>query len=167
MTDTSQSPALSHLNAEGQPQMVAVGEKPLTHRQAHARAWVRLPPALWALLQAGEILSPKGPVFQTAIIAGTMGAKKTAALIPFCHPIGLDDCKISITTQEPHWVCIDCRVSLTARTGVEMEALTGATVAALTVYDMGKAVSPDIVIHEIKLMAKTGGKKDFQRADET
>jgi cyclic pyranopterin phosphate synthase len=108
-------------------------------------------------------------VFATAIIAGVMAAKKTADLIPFCHPVALEDCKITITPQmqqsatERSQLTIDCVVKTTHKTGVEMEAIVGATNAAMCIYDMLKAVSHDIIISEIKLMSKTGGKSDFKR----
>lgn len=142
--------------------MVNVGDKPVTRRTAHAVAVVSLPAELAALLHEGDIATPKGPVFQTAILAGVMGAKQTSSLIPLCHPLPLDDCQIEIeTADDGRKVTIHCRAQTHARTGVEMEALTGATVAALTLYDMGKAVSHGIVIKEIRLLAKTGGKSDF------
>ena len=106
----------------------------------------------------------KGPVFQTAIIAGIMAAKKTGELIPLCHPLGLENCKLVISLNEQREVVIDCTASITAKTGVEMEALVGASIAALTIYDMCKAMSHDIVIRETKLIEKTGGKRDFKRA---
>ena len=157
----------SHLDAQGRPKMVDVGAKPVTARAAHAVAVVLLPPALAALLQGGEIATRKGPIFQTAILAGTMGAKRTSDLIPLCHPLPLDDCGIEIETRaaaapgETEAV-IHCRVRTHARTGVEMEALTGATVAALALYDMGKSVVPGIVIREVRLLEKTGGKKHYR-----
>src|SRR5207245_629758 len=98
------------------------------------------------------------------IIAGIMAAKKTGDLIPLCHPLGLDNCKIAIHLNEKKEVVIDCTATITAKTGVEMEALVGASIAALTIYDMCKALSHDIVIRETKLMEKTGGKRDFKRA---
>ena len=143
--------------------MVDVGDKAITRRTATARSIVVLPDAVMAALQDGDIRTKKGPVFHTAIIAGTMGAKKTAELIPFCHPLGLDSCKFSITV-EGNEVVIDCTCALEAKTGVEMEALTGATVAALTLYDMCKALSHDIVIKETRLLTKTGGKSDYAHA---
>jgi cyclic pyranopterin phosphate synthase len=157
----------SHLDAEDRPQMVDVGDKAVTRRTAHAVAIVSLPPALAALLRDGEIATRKGPVFQTAILAGILGAKKTSDLIPLCHSLPLDDCKIDIRNAEPEEgggpsVEIHCRVRTDAKTGAEMEALTGATVAALTLYDMGKAVSRGIVIREIRLLEKTGGKSDIR-----
>jgi cyclic pyranopterin phosphate synthase len=111
-----------------------------------------------------EIQTSKGPVFATAIIAGVMAAKKTHELIPFCHPIGLDSCKVTIVLRGNKAV-IDCHCKVTHKTGVEMEALTGASIAALTVYDMLKALSHDIIISETRLMAKSGGKRDYRRAD--
>ncbi len=142
--------------------MVNVGEKPVTRRTAHAVALVSLPAELAALLRDGDIATKKGAVFQTAILAGVMGAKKTSDLIPLCHPLPLDDLQIEIIPDKAgREVAIHCRAQTHARTGVEMEALTGATVAALTLYDMGKAVSHGIVIREIKLLEKTGGKSDY------
>jgi cyclic pyranopterin phosphate synthase len=111
----------------------------------------------------GDIQTAKGAVFQTAILAGIMAAKKTGDLIPLCHPLGLDNCRITIQVQEPNELLIDCTASITAKTGVEMEALVGASIAALTVYDMCKALSHDIVIKETRLLEKTGGKNDFKR----
>ncbi len=157
---------LSHVDAKGQPAMVNVGEKPVTKRTAHAVAVVMLPAELAALLKDGEINTKKGPVFHTAVLAGVMGVKRTSELIPLCHPLPLEDCQIEIKPDLTHReVTIHCRVQTHAKTGVEMEALTGATVAALALYDMGKSVSPGIVIHEIRLMEKTGGKTDYNAAD--
>jgi cyclic pyranopterin phosphate synthase len=158
---------LTHLDARGQPTMVDVGAKAVTRRTARALARVVLPPELAALLRDGDIASRKGPVFQTAILAGIMGAKRTSDLIPLCHPLPLDDCRIEIVPEPPaadgsQEVRIECRVSTEARTGVEMEALTGASVAALTLYDMGKAVTHGIVIRDIRLLEKTGGKRDVR-----
>ena len=113
-------------------------------------------------MRGDELITKKGPVFQTTIIAGVMGAKKTHELIPFCHPLGLEDCQIAISINKEK-VIIDSTAVITSKTGVEMEALTGASIAALTIYDMCKALSHDIVIEEVKLMEKTGGKKDFKR----
>ena len=156
------APRLTHLNAAGQPAMVNVGEKPVTARLARARARVRLGADILALVQAGDLPSRKGPVFQTAIIAGVMAAKKTADLIPLCHPLGLDDCQVRIEVLDTERIEIECTARVTGKTGIEMEALTGASVAALTVYDMCKAMSHDIVIEEIRLLEKTGGKSHYQ-----
>lgn len=153
---------LSHVDSGNQPTMVDVSGKIASEREAHARSIVVLPAAVMSELDGDEIMTKKGPVFATAIIAGVMAAKKTHELIPFCHPLGLDSCKVSIEIEENQAV-IDCRCKVTHKTGVEMEALTGASVAALTVYDMLKALSHDIVISETKLMSKTGGKEDFRR----
>lgn len=164
---------LSHLDARNRPRMVDVGGKAVTRRAAHARAEVTLPPALAALVaEAGgrpEVPTAKGPLFQTAILAGIGGAKRTADLIPLCHPLPLDDCQleISLLPARPDGsrvAQIDCRVRAEAKTGVEMEALTGAVVAALTLYDMGKAVTHEIVIGPVRLLEKTGGKSDFRAA---
>ena len=142
--------------------MVNVGEKAVTKRTAHAVAIVTLPEALRALLRDGEIATKKGPIFQTAILAGVMAAKKTSELIPLCHPLALDDCQIEIQPNASlSEIAIHCRVQTQAKTGVEMEAMTGATVAALTFYDMAKAVSHGIVIKQVRLLEKTGGKADY------
>lgn len=154
---------LSHIDSANRPTMVDVSDKPETARQAHARAIVTLPPEVMAVVSDNEIATKKGPVFSTAIIAGVMAAKKTHELIPFCHPLGLDSCKIAIELAGNDAV-IDCRCKVTHKTGVEMEALTGASVAALTVYDMLKALSHDIVIRETRLIAKSGGKRDYERS---
>jgi cyclic pyranopterin phosphate synthase len=154
-------PSLSHVDAANRPAMVDVSGKAVTLRTASARARVQLPLAIRARIVDGDIATAKGPVFQTAIIAGTMGAKRTHDLIPFCHPLGLSGCRIDIAVDEAGDVVIECHVRVENRTGVEMEALTGATVAALTVYDMCKALSHDIVIADVRLLAKTGGKSDY------
>ncbi len=155
---------ITHLDKQGNPTMVDVTEKQVSHRTAIARSIVSLPPEVLAHLTDGDLQTKKGPVFQTAIIAGIMAAKKTGDLIPLCHPLGLDNCNITINLNETNEVVIDCTASITAKTGVEMEALVGASIAALTVYDMCKAMSHDIVIKETKLLSKTGGKRDFKRA---
>ncbi|QJW89377.1 cyclic pyranopterin monophosphate synthase MoaC [Spirosoma taeanense] len=152
----------SHLNAEGNPAMVDVGAKTVSRRTARARSIVTLNDEIMQHLSGQDITTKKGPVFQTAIIAGTMAAKRTDDLIPLCHSLGLDNCQITIRT-EGNEAIVDCLVSTEGKTGVEMEALVGASVAALTIYDMCKAFSHDIVIRETKLMEKTGGKRDFKR----
>lgn len=153
---------LTHIDSSGNPTMVDVSGKNITKRIARARAKVELGPELMSLLNEGEIVTKKGPVFQTAIIAGTMAAKKTSELIPFCHPLPIENCKINISVDNEAAI-IDAEVSVTSKTGVEMEALTAVSVAALTVYDMCKAVSHDIVIGDTRLMSKMGGKNDFSR----
>ncbi|MFK7935501.1 MAG: cyclic pyranopterin monophosphate synthase MoaC [Saprospiraceae bacterium] len=153
----------THLNASDQPAMVDVGQKKVTHRIARARAIVQVTDDILNLLEAGDIKTKKGSVFQTAIIAGVMAAKKTGELIPLCHPVGMDNCQIEIVVNADNEVQIDCLASVHAKTGIEMEAMTGASIAALTIYDMCKAFSHDIVIREVKLMEKRGGKRDFLR----
>jgi cyclic pyranopterin phosphate synthase len=143
--------------------MVDVSAKQTTQRTATARSIVVLPAAILEQLTGGELQTKKGSVFQVAIIAGIMAAKKTGDLIPLCHPLGLDNCNVAISLNDHKEVVIDCTASITAKTGVEMEALVGASIAALTVYDMCKAMSHDIVIKETKLLSKTGGKRDFER----
>ncbi|NOT74067.1 MAG: cyclic pyranopterin monophosphate synthase MoaC [Cyclobacteriaceae bacterium] len=155
-------PTLTHVDRSGNPKMVDVSEKQITRRTASAQATVFLGKAVLAEVKNNELITKKGPVFQTAIIAGVMGAKKTSSIIPFCHPLGLEDCQIKFEVKGKK-VVIDSFATVSGKTGVEMEALTAATIAALTVYDMCKALSHDIVIEEIKLMEKTGGKKDFKR----
>ncbi len=161
---------LSHLDDKNRPQMVDVGGKPITRRTAHALTVVKLPPALARLLAGHEIVGKKGPVFQTASLAGVMAAKRTSDLIPLCHPLPMEDCSVelhprALAPDGSIEIEIHCRVAVSAKTGVEMEALTGATVAALTLYDMGKAVSPDIIIRETRLLEKRGGKADFKAAE--
>jgi cyclic pyranopterin phosphate synthase len=150
---------LTHVDAQGLPRMVDVGAKPATARHAAAQAVVRFPAAVARALRTGGMRAKKGPVIDTAIIAGTMAVKRTHELIPFCHPLAIDRCDFAIEFESPTQLVIRCEVSITHKTGVEMEALTGATVAALTVYDMCKAQSHEIVIAEVKLLEKSGGKR--------
>ncbi|KFF11322.1 molybdenum cofactor biosynthesis protein MoaC [Chryseobacterium soli] len=153
----------SHLNKKLEPAIVNVSGKAVTHRKAIAKATVELPENILQKLKEGDFKTPKGSVFQTAIIAGIMAAKKTGELIPLCHPIGLENCEIDIELTDSHEIEIYCTAEVEAKTGIEMEALTGASVAALTIYDMCKAMSHDIIIKEIKLIEKSGGKNDFRR----
>ncbi len=153
----------THLDKQGNPSMVNVGLKQASHRLAKARAIISLPAEVLAALDNKDIQTKKGPVFQTAIIAGVMAAKKTGELIPLCHPIGMDNCQVDIHINEENDIIVDCTASVFAKTGIEMEAMTGASVAALTIYDMCKAFTHDIIIKEIKLMEKSGGKRDFRR----
>ena len=152
----------THIDSSGNPAMVDVSEKKITKRTAKAQARVNVGPEIIALIRGNELITKKGPVFQTAIIAGVMSAKNTSSIIPFCHPLALEDCQIKIRVSGNSFI-IDSMATITAKTGVEMEALTAVAVAALTVYDMCKAISHNIIIEEIKLMAKSGGKKDFKR----
>jgi cyclic pyranopterin phosphate synthase len=153
---------LTHLDSSGNPKMVDVAGKKITLRKASAQARVWLGAAIIRQLEKNDLMSGKGPVFQTAILAGIQGAKKTADLIPLCHPMALDDCSITIRIQGEYAV-VDAAATVMGKTGVEMEALTAAAVASLTIYDMCKALSHEIRIESIQLMGKTGGKKDFQR----
>ncbi len=159
---TKQSKKFSHTTRDGRPQMVNVSDKNITKRTARAQAVVKLGTEIVKLIQDEELTTKKGPVFQTAIVAGVMAAKKTHELIPMCHPLALEDCQVQIRRKGIKAV-IDTEVSITSKTGVEMEALTAASVAALTIYDMCKALSHDIIIEEIKLMEKRGGKSNFKR----
>ncbi|HUO95059.1 MAG TPA: cyclic pyranopterin monophosphate synthase MoaC [Steroidobacteraceae bacterium] len=155
---------LTHVSDDGRPTMVDVGDKAVTARSAIAESRVRLPAAVARTLAAAGYATAKGPVFHTAIVAGTMAAKRTHELIPFCHPLGLERCRIDISASGEELV-IRCEVAVHHKTGVEMEALTGASVAALTVYDMCKALSHDIVIDATRLIEKHGGKSDYRVPD--
>jgi cyclic pyranopterin phosphate synthase len=154
--------SFTHVDAANQPTMVDVGAKQVTHRTATAESRVRFPASVAQALREHGFSTAKGPVFQTAIIAGVMAAKRTHELIPFCHPLGIENCKVQIDMPQDEAV-IRCTVAVHHKTGVEMEALTGASVAALTIYDMCKALSHDIVIANTSLITKTGGKRDIQR----
>jgi cyclic pyranopterin phosphate synthase len=151
---------LTHVDSANRPTMVDVGDKAVTLRTARARATVIFPAAARPDRDT-ELRTKKGPVFDTAIVAGVMAAKRTHELIPFCHPLPLDSCKLAISWGDDGEVVIECSVRATHRTGVEMEALTGASVAALTVYDMCKALTHGIRITEVILVEKTGGKRDY------
>ena len=151
---------LSHVDSANRPTMVDVGDKAVTRRTAVARATVVFP-AETAPATGETLRTKKGPVFDTAIVAGVMAAKRTHDLIPFCHPIPLEDCRISIDWGDGGEVLIECSVRATHKTGVEMEALTGAATAALTVYDMCKALTHGIRISELALVSKTGGRRDY------
>ncbi len=154
---------LTHIDDNGNPAMVNVGEKQPTLRTATAQSIVSVPQNVLEELQKSDLHTKKGSVFQTSVIAGIMAAKRTGELIPLCHPLGLDNCSVTIDINTKNEIVIECTASITAKTGVEMEALVGASLAALTVYDMCKALSHDIVIKETRLMSKTGGKRDFKR----
>ena len=151
---------LTHINTKGDPSMVDISDKSVTKRIAKARAVVSVGREIIQTLQEQDLKTKKGPVFQTAILAGIMGAKKTSDLIPLCHPVGLDDCQVDIQVRGDE-IEIITTATVTGKTGVEMEALTAASVAALTIYDMCKAMSHTIMIKEIHLLEKSGGKKDF------
>ena len=153
---------LTHIDEKDRPGMVDISTKGITARSATAEALVEFPEG--ALPESGEeeIRTKKGPVFQTAIIAATQAVKKTSELIPFCHPLPLDGIGVSLEFLDARTIRIECTVKTVHKTGVEMEALTGASVAALTVYDMCKALTHGMVIKETRLLAKSGGKSDFK-----
>jgi cyclic pyranopterin monophosphate synthase len=155
---------LTHLDARHKPAMVDVGAKAVTQRVAVAEARIRLPRGVARALRASGHRTAKGPVFDTAILAGVMAAKRTHELIPFCHPLALEHCQLEIEQPRAAELVVRCQVSVHHRTGVEMEALTGAAVAALTIYDMCKALSHDIEIAHVRLLAKSGGRRTFVRA---
>lgn len=151
----------SHIDEANQPRMVDVGDKAATTRTAKARSRIVVGNDVMAMLENNELHSKKGPVFQTAIIAATMACKRTSEFIPFCHPLPIEDCTIDIAVdRENQAIVIDCTVKVHHKTGVEMEALTGASMAALTIYDMCKSVTHAMVIEETKLLEKYGGKSD-------
>ena len=153
---------LSHIDQNGMPTMVDVSEKKITVRLAEAQAKVFLPKKVLQAVVDNEIVTKKGAVFQTAIIAAVMAAKKTHELIPLCHPLATEDCRITISLEK-NYAIINASVKVTAKTGAEMEALTAASIAALTIYDMCKGLSHNIIVEGIKLIAKSGGKRDFKR----
>jgi len=157
---------LSHIDSTGRPSMVDVSDKVATRRTAVAQATVQFPPPVAAALAESGFRTAKGPVFDTAIIAGVMAAKRTHELIPFCHPLGIENCKIEVRMNEGREAVVRCTVSVHHKTGVEMEALTGVSIAALTIYDMCKALSHDIVIVETRLLEKHGGKSGAGTAGE-
>ncbi|WP_313222653.1 cyclic pyranopterin monophosphate synthase MoaC [Pseudoxanthomonas mexicana] len=155
---------LTHLDAAGRPAMVDVSGKAVTAREARAICRVRFPADVARQLKRNGLRSAKGGIVDTAIIAGTMAVKRTHELIPFCHPLPIDGCRLAIDWDGESALLIECQVRTVHRTGVEMEALTGATVAALTVYDMCKALSHAIVLGPAKLVGKRGGKRDVGAA---
>ena len=150
----------THIDPHNRPTMVDVGDKAISKRTAIAETRVRFPVHVAEALRTQDFSTAKGPVFHTAIIAGVMAAKRTHELIPFCHPLGIESCKIDIDMDGDD-ALIRCSVSVTHKTGVEMEALTGSSVAALTIYDMCKALSHDMVITQTRLVEKRGGKSDI------
>ncbi|MEK7816854.1 MAG: cyclic pyranopterin monophosphate synthase MoaC [Actinomycetota bacterium] len=151
---------LTHLDDEGRARMVDVGDKPVTERMARAGGRITMAPETLRLLLDRQL--PKGDVLSVARVAGIMAAKETANLIPMCHPLDISHVEVDFSTDEDNAaIGIEATVRLTGRTGVEMEALTAVSVAALTIYDMCKAVDKGMVIGEIKLLEKTGGKSDF------
>jgi cyclic pyranopterin phosphate synthase len=154
---------LTHVDASGHPTMVDVGPKTVTARSATAIATVRFPGDVARELRKNGMRAKKGPIVDTAIIAGTMAVKRTHELIPFCHPLAIERCEFSVGFEKASELVIRCTVAVTHKTGVEMEALTGAAIAALTVYDMCKALSHEIVIADVRLLEKSGGKRSVKR----
>ena len=150
---------LTHVDAGGRPAMVDVSGKTATARQARAECLVTFPAEVAGQLKLDGLKTAKGAVVDTAIVAGTMAVKRTHELIPFCHPLPIDGCRFEVDWLDATTLRIHCTVKTVHRTGVEMEALTGATAAALTVYDMCKALSHELTIGPAKLLAKTGGKR--------
>ena len=162
---SNQSAKLSHLDADGDIHMVDVGHKTVTTREAVAQGYVIFPKDIYTEIKAADGLTKKGSITQTAHIAGIMAAKRTHDLIPLCHPLPLDKIGLSFEYKdEQNAIRVESTVRVTHKTGVEMEALTAVSVACLTIYDMTKALSHDIIIDDIRLVTKTGGKSDYQSA---
>ena len=155
---------LTHVDAQNRPRMVDVSGKEPTRRVAIAESYVTFPADAAAALAQSKLRTKKGPVIETAIIAGVMAAKRTHELVPFCHALALEDCQVRVERIDDRRLRIECEATVTGRTGVEMEALTGASVAALTIYDMTKALSHRITIGPTRLVAKRGGRSDYARA---
>ncbi|WP_235296993.1 cyclic pyranopterin monophosphate synthase MoaC [Portibacter marinus] len=153
--------SLTHVGPEGEATMVDVGNKEVTERKAIARATIQLGEEIVQEIKRTNLQTKKGPVFQVATLAGIMAAKKTADLIPLCHPLSLSKIDIDIRLINASEAEIECLVKTSGKTGVEMEALTGASIAALTIYDMCKAMSHKIEIKDVKLIHKSGGKRDY------
>ncbi|CAL2107791.1 cyclic pyranopterin monophosphate synthase [Tenacibaculum sp. 190524A02b] len=154
--------SFTHLNEKNQPKMVNVSDKKVTKRVAIAKATMFLGEEVIHHFTNDELITKKGPVFQTAIIAGIQAVKKTSDIIPMCHPLLINGVDIDITIVDDVHVEVFCKVTIEGKTGVEMEALTGASATCLTVYDMCKAISQKMVIKEVKLVEKTGGKSDIK-----
>jgi len=152
----------SHINKNNHPKMVNVGDKKVTKRAATAKATMFLGSEIISHFNEKELTTKKGPVFQTAIIAGIQAVKKTSELIPMCHPLLINGVDIDINILDEEYIEIRCTVAIEGKTGVEMEALMGANIAALTVYDMCKAISQKMIIKEVKLIEKSGGKSDIK-----
>jgi len=152
----------THINKDNNPKMVDVSAKKTTKRTAIAKATLFLGKEILSQFTNDELITKKGPVFQTAIIAGIQAVKKTSELIPMCHPLLINGVDIDIEIIDKTDIQILCTVAIEGKTGVEMEALTGATIAALTVYDMCKSISQKMIIKEVKLLEKSGGKSDIK-----
>ena len=154
--------SFTHLNKKNNPKMVNVSDKKITKRTAIAKATMFLGKEVISHFTNDELFTKKGPVFQTAIIAGIQGVKKTSELIPMCHPLLINGVDIDIEIVDSENIEIFCKVIIEGKTGVEMEALTGANIACLTIYDMCKSISQKMVIKEVMLVEKTGGKSDIK-----
>ncbi|WP_438976578.1 cyclic pyranopterin monophosphate synthase MoaC [Polaribacter sp.] len=152
----------SHLNKKNNPKMVNVSDKKITKRTAIAKATMFLGDEIISHFTNDELITKKGPVFQTAIIAGIQGVKKTSELIPMCHPLLINGVAIDINITDAEHIEVLCKVTIEGKTGVEMEALTGVNIACLTIYDMCKSICQKMVIKEVKLIEKTGGKSDIK-----
>lgn len=160
---TEQCQQISHLDSDGNVHMVDVGDKKITKRQAIASGQVVFPAKIYQQIKFADGMTKKGSITQTAHIAGIMGAKKTSELIPLCHQLPLDKVGVDFAYDDgSNAITVTAITKVTHTTGVEMEALTAVSVACLTIYDMTKALSHDIVISDIKLVRKTGGKSDYQ-----
>ncbi|NNE14576.1 MAG: cyclic pyranopterin monophosphate synthase MoaC [Saprospiraceae bacterium] len=157
--------SFSHLNKNNDPTMVDVSNKDITTRVAIAQSTVVVPQEIIDQFHDDDIQTKKGSVFQTAILAGIMGSKKTSDLIPLCHPLMINKSHVEININESNEIVITCMAKTEGKTGVEMEALTGASIAALTIYDMCKAFSHNIIIKETKLIEKIGGKSNFRNKE--
>ncbi|MGF1529837.1 MAG: cyclic pyranopterin monophosphate synthase MoaC [Puniceicoccaceae bacterium] len=162
MKKPTENPGLNHLDDKGDPMMVDISTKTPTTRIAKAEAVVIFPPEVFAALSQSGWQSAKGSVWQTAVIAGTQAVKKTSELIPFCHPLAIERCKFA-KEEVDEGLRLICEVGVSHKTGVEMEALTGVSVAALTIIDMCKALSADITIERVRLLEKVGGKRTISR----
>ncbi|MDT7832703.1 cyclic pyranopterin monophosphate synthase MoaC [Flavobacteriaceae bacterium S356] len=154
--------SFSHINKKNQPKMVDVSGKDVTKRTAIAKATMYLGKAVISHFENEELTTKKGPVFQTAIIAGIQAVKKTSEIIPMCHPLLINGVDIDINMMGDEHIEVLCTVTIEGKTGVEMEALTGASATCLTIYDMCKSISQQMVIKELKLLEKTGGKSDIK-----
>ena len=154
--------SFSHLNENNNPKMVNVSDKKITKRRAIAKATMFLGEEIITHFNNDELITKKGPVFQTAIIAGIQGVKKTSEIIPMCHPLLINGVDINIHVINSEHIEVLCEVIIEGKTGVEMEALTGVNITCLTIYDMCKSISQDIVIKEVKLLEKTGGKSNIK-----
>ena len=152
----------SHLNEKNNPKMVNVSDKKTTKRTAIAKATMFLGEEIISHFNNDELITKKGPVFQTAIIAGIQGVKKTSEIIPMCHPLLINGVDINIHVINSEHLEVLCEVIIEGKTGVEMEALIGVNITCLTIHDMCKSISQDIIIKEVKLLEKTGGKSDIK-----